>query len=149
MNPFLLSPKGRLDDWKNFRKSLANLPENEQLKQVALYWAQAPMVKIAYDLDQPENIPSAWEMVSAGSWCENSVAIGMEFTLRLAGIAADRLQLALIRDYDISEMKVILIVDGTFALNYEYGEVTTIPSTNHDVLGWWQFTGKTYSIISA
>jgi hypothetical protein len=144
MNPFLMDPQSRLGDWKEFRKSLAALPEDAQLVAVATYWAKAPLGKLAYDLDHPETIPSPWEMISAGDWCENSLAIGMEFTLRLAGWNADRLQLAMIRDYDISEMKVILIIDGRLALNYSYEEVCDYPTSRHDILGRWRFTGKFY-----
>jgi hypothetical protein len=84
MNPFLLPPKKRLADWKDFRQSLSEHSEAEQLRLVAQYWAQAPMCAgLAHNIDEPESIPGPWEMVSEGQWCEHSVAIGMEFTLRL------------------------------------------------------------------
>lgn len=145
MNPFLLDARQRLADWKEFRKALTVLPEAEQLEAVAHYWAKAPLGKLAYDLDDPEGIPSAWEMVSAGEWCANSIAIGMEFTLRLAGWAPERLLLAMIRDYDISEMKVVLIIDGNRWLNYSYDQVSDTPTTRHDVIGHWRFSGKLYA----
>jgi hypothetical protein len=147
MNPFLMDPRARLGDWKDFRKQLATMPEAEQLQAVADYWAKAPLGKLAYDLDTPENIASAWEMVSAGDWCENSVPIGMEFTLRLAGMDASRLELAMIRDYDLSVMKVVLIIDGQHWLNYSYGQVCDTPTSRHDVVGRWRFTGKFYAPI--
>lgn len=148
MNPFFLDPKARLGDWKEFRKALTDLPEEEQLNRVAEYWAKAPLGKLAYDLDEPDDIPSAWEMVSAGDWCADSIAIGMEFTLRLAGMSADRMQLAMIRDYDISEMKVVLIIDENRWLNYSYGQVSETPTTRFDIIGRWRFCGKFYRPIS-
>jgi hypothetical protein len=148
MNPFLLDPKARLADWKDFRKQLSLLPEDEQLQRIAAFWAKAPLGKPAFDLDEPADIAGPWEMISAGDWCENSVAIGMEFTLRLAGMASDRLELVLIRDHDISEMKVILIIDGQKVLNYSYGEVCDYPTSRHDVLGRWRFTGKFYAPVT-
>lgn len=147
MNPFLLDARERLADWKEFRKSLTGLPESEQLDCVAEYWAKAPLGKLAYDLDDPEGIPSPWEMVSAGDWCPNSIAIGMEFTLRLAGWDAERLLLAMIRDYDISEMKVVLIIDENRWLNYSYGLVSETPKTRFDIIGRWHFSGKFYAPI--
>lgn len=148
MNPFLLEARSRLADWKDFRKSLTILPEQEQLDAVAAYWAKAPLGKLAYDLDSPETIPSAWEMIGAGDWCENSVAIGMEFTLRLAGWDVSRLELAMVRDFDISEMKVVLIIDGQKWLNYSYGQVSNCPTSRHDIVGRWRFTGKLYAPVA-
>lgn len=145
MNPFLMDPKSRLGHWKEFRKALTAMSEADQLQAVADYWAKAPLDKIAYDIEDPESIPSAWEMVSDGNWCRNSVAIGMEFTLRLAGWAPERLRLAMLRDYDISDQMVVLIIDGIRVLNYSYGLVTDYPATRHDVVGSWRFSGKFYT----
>ena len=149
MNPFILAPQERLLHWKDFRKDLPELPEIEQLSAVAKYWALAPLLKLAHDIEQPQDEwPTPWEMVSAGDWDRNSVAIGMEFTLRLSGWDKDRLQLWMIRDYDISEVILILVVDQKFILNYDYSEVSEYPKTKHDVIGKWSFCGKTYSPIS-
>jgi hypothetical protein len=145
MNPFLLDPKDRLGNWKELRAALSGLPEDEQLKTVAEYWAKAPLDKFAYDIDQPDTIPSPWEMVSDGNWCRNSVAIGMEFTLRLAGWSPSRLRLAMMRDWDISEQIIVLIIDDSRVLNYSYGSVVEYPKTRHDIVGAWRFTGKFYS----
>lgn len=148
MNPFILAPQERLKDWKEFRVSLSSMEESDQLRAVAKYWAQAPVLKMAYDIEQPQEWPTPWEMISAGDWDRNSIAIGMEFTLRLAGWDADRLQLWMIRDEDISEVILILVVDQTLVLNYDYSEVTSYPNTQHYVVGKWHFCGKTYSPIS-
>ncbi len=144
MNPFLLEPEARLGDWKEFRRSLASLPEEEQINAVVAYWAKAPIVKHAYDITMPEEIPSAWQMVSDGEWCRTSVAIGMEFTLRLAGWDASRLKLRLIKDWDLSEIILILIIDESRVLNYSYGKVSVYPESRHDILGDRHFSGKLY-----
>lgn len=145
MNPFLLDPQGRLANWKTFRNSLAEMAEEEQLQRVAEYWAQAPLVKMAYDIEQSEEWPTPWEMVNAGNWCRNSIAIGMEFTLRLAGWKSDRMQLVLLRDWDISQIILTVVVDDSRVLNYNYNEVIDYPKTKHDVVGRWSYTGKHYS----
>lgn len=147
MNPFLLPPQERLADWKLFRESLKSLPEENQLTAVALYWGQAPLMKLAYDIERAETLPSPWEMINEGSWCRNSVAVGMEFTLRLAGWDPRRLELRLIRDWDISEVILLLIIDGKEVLNYTYSTVTEYPKSRHDVTGSWSFSGKFYTRI--
>ena len=148
MNPFILAPEERLDHWKEFRRSLPSLTEEEQLRAVAKYWAYAPLGKMVHDIEQPQELPTPWEMISDGNWDKNTVAIGMEFTLRLAGWNTDRLQLQLIKDDDISDVILILIVDDSLVLNYDYSEVTNYPETNITVMGKWRFSGKTYTPIS-
>lgn len=147
MNPFILSAQDRLDHWKKFRTSLSSLLEDEQLSAVAEYWALAPLSKIAYDIERPETWLSPWEMVMEGDWCRNSVAIGMEFTLRLAGVDPHRMQLVMIRDWDLSESMLVLNIDDSKLLNYTYGLVVDYPDTRHDVVGRWQFCGKFYRSI--
>jgi hypothetical protein len=148
MNPFLMSPQERLTDWKRFRESLRTLDEINQLSAVAKYWAQAPLMGLAHDIEFSEKLPSPWEMISEGNWCRNSIAIGMEFTLRLAGWNSSRLNLHMLRDWDLSEVILILIIDESKTLNYNYGEVTEYPNSRHDVTGSWSFSGKLYTRIS-
>jgi hypothetical protein len=144
MNPFILSPRDRLVHWKEFRKGLSAMPEEEQLVRTAEYWALAPLASFTHDTEHPESWPSPWEMISDGEWCRNSVAIGMEFTLRLSGWDPARLLLADLRDYDISDQYFVLIIDGRKVMNYTYAEVVDFPSTKHDVIGRWRFSGKFY-----
>lgn len=146
MNPFLLTPDERLADWKALRRSLASLPEIVQLEKVADYWAKAPLRSIAYAEDVAD-LPGPWEMIHAGQWCRNSVAIGMEATLRLAGWSPDRLVLRHILDPEASCMLVVLQIDRRWALNYEYGQLTPYPATKHRVMQQWQWRSRAYSQI--
>lgn len=145
MNPFLLEPRERLTDWKKFRIDLALLSEAEQLNAVARYWGQAPLCRFAYDAEDPKSWPTMWEMISDGTWCDRSVAIGMEQTLRFVPAwASDRLALVLVKDHDLHDIKFVVEVDRRLWLNYEYSEVVDVPSTNYDILCAWQFGGKAY-----
>lgn len=148
MNPFLLPPDERMAHWKDFRKSLMiNTDVTGALKAVAEYWAKAPLVLIAYDTNDALNWPSPWEMIQANEWCRSSVAIGMESTLRLAGLPADRMKLKLILDRDIQELLLVLIVDEAWVLNYDWGFVQPCPTTDHRILKEWQYVGRSYSLL--
>ncbi len=144
MNHFFLSRDERVQHWKIFRDSLKELSDIEALNAVAHYWAQAPIMKRAYDDMDFSDWPSPWEMVHKGDWCQSSVAIGMEFTLRLAGWDANRLELITITDYDISEQKMILKIDESLVLNYTVGEVEEYPTTNHLIMISFRHDGKRY-----
>lgn len=147
MNPFLLRPDERLADWKQLRKSLPALPEPEQLARVARYFAQAPLAKFTYDVDDLTSWPSPWDMIIEGDWCRSSVAVGMEFTLRLSGWNEDRLTLHHRKDYDISDQFILLQIDDTHVLNYHHGQVVELPQTRADILQSWRFKGRFYRTV--
>lgn len=147
MNPFLLPPKERLADWKQLRTTVAQLSDDEAMALVASYWSQAPLSKMAYDPEFPDQWMSPWEMVNSGEWCPYSRAIGMDFTLRLAGWDISRLKLILMRDYTISEQLMVLKIDDTYALNYSNGMVVEYPNTDQTILVTWQFDGKNYQSV--
>jgi hypothetical protein len=148
MNPFFLAPPQLSAQWKKIRTELANLPEIDQLQSVVDFWSKAPQSTMAYDPEELHTYPTPWEMINANDWCRNSIAVGMEFTLRLGGWSANRLQIQMIRDYDISDQKLVLVVDGKYFLNYEYGSVVDIPlQNNRDILATWHFNGKHYERV--
>ena len=134
-------------DWKAFRTSLIALPEHDQLQAVARYWAQAPLKTMAYDPEMLDTYPTPWEMMAENDWCENSIAVGMEFTLRLAGWSPDRLRIKMMRDYDFSIQKLVVEIDKKYLVNYDYSAVVEIPNTRFDILQTWGFKGRKYEIL--
>ena len=132
---------------KAFRNELTNHSEAEQLKFVAEYWSRAPISTMAYDPEKLNELPTPWEMMCNNDWCRNSLAIGMEFTLRLIGWAPERMTIRYIKDYDISDQTLILEIDEKTWLNYDYGMAVNKPNTKHVMLESWRFTGKFYKII--
>ena len=147
MNPFLLAPQQKLANWKDFRASLSKMPEIDQISAVAEYWKWAPLKKMACDPEALDILPSPWEMIANNDWCKNSVAVGMEFTLRLSGWDANRMTIKMIRDYNISDQKLVLEIDEKHLINYDYGIVTGIPNTRFDIINSWRFIGRNYQRI--
>jgi hypothetical protein len=147
MNPFLMQPRELLSQWKMVRNQLGEKPEQEQLQTVVDFWNKAPLKKIAYDPETLNEYPSPWDMMNENDWCQNSIAVGMDFTLRLAGWSPERLKIKMIRDHDLSIQRLVLVVDGKYLLNYEYGVVAEIPKTNHVILDTWAFTGRHYERV--
>jgi hypothetical protein len=148
MNPFLLPPRLRLGSWKNLRSSLAALDEDAQLQAVVNFWAQAPLLTFAHDPEAPATWPGPWEMIEENHWCRSSVAIGMEFTLRLGGWDPSRLTLRYIRDITMSDQIFVLDVDGRYFLNYEYGTVVPIPDTQRIEIAAVQFAKRKYALLT-
>jgi hypothetical protein len=148
MNPFLLTPTEQVAQWKLLREEISLLEDQSAIQRIAEYWAKAPLSKLSYDPEDCTDWPSPWEMMHASDWCPYSVAIGMEFTLRLAGWEPSRLQLLMIRDYDISDQRMILKIDDRVVLNYTVGMVEEYPNTRHDVLVAFQSDGKRYFTLA-
>lgn len=114
-----------------------------KVEAVAEYWSKAPLIHRAYDPDDAAHWPTPWELLHHNQWCRNSVAIGMENTLRLAGVAPERLTLQLITN-NISDTLLVLIIDGTMVLNYNWGQVQSIPLDDHVVIRRWRFADRSY-----
>ena len=102
MNPFILPKPQLLQEWKNLRNSLSEKEEMTQLTEVMKFWSLAPTSRIAYDPEALDTYPTPWEMMSENDWCDNSLAVGMEFTLRLGGWDQNRLKIKMVKDYDLS-----------------------------------------------
>jgi hypothetical protein len=143
-NHFLLSADQRLEHWKMFRKSLSEKSEQEKIAEISKYWAIAPLKNIAYNCDDASSWLTIWEMIRAGDWCRNSVAIGMDGTLRLAGFDPERLTLGIILDQDISAMLMVVKIDADCFLNYDWGLLTPYPKTNHRWLRRFRWKGRAY-----
>lgn len=144
MNPFVVSPSFLNSEWKELRNKIAEMTRDEMLYAVSSFWSKAPVKKFAYDPEALDTVPSPWEMVAANDWCENSIAIGMEFTMRLAGIEPERMKLLYIRDNDLSMLRLVLEVDGEKWLNYDFDTISPIPDTNYHVIDSWVFGRKNY-----
>lgn len=144
MNPFLLPPTERLVAWKTLRKSLVNLPLEDQLSNVVGFWSHAPTVSIAYDPERPETWPTPWEMMINGEWDRHSIAIGMDFTLRLSGIDSERLRLKMIKDRQKEIMTMVVIIDNKWIINYEYANITKIEDVIFDTILSLKYDGKKF-----
>jgi hypothetical protein len=123
MNPFLLSPSERLAEWRNFRQSLKELDEMEQLERVAVWVSRAPTSNHVLDVDSPKDWPGPWDLLNEGDFDNTATAYLMEQTLLLSGWDASRLRLHLIRNHKMQEQLMILLVDDKWALNYSHAEV--------------------------
>lgn len=147
VNPFVVysSADDRLRHWKELRHQVSTMDDADALAMVAEYWSYAPLSNFSYNPEYPEDWPSPWEMVHKGQWCRLMLAPAMEFTLRLAGWDSSRMKLVYFRDYDISEEVFVLKIDDKIALNYSNRHVVDYPDTKQVILGYWQFSGKTYT----
>ena len=123
MNPFLLSPSERLSEWRDFRASIQNMGDLDQLLKVARWGGQAPLCNYSMDWDNPKSWLTPWELIHEGTFCPTAVAYLMEQTLLMAGWDSSRLRLIYIKNQEEGVEKLLLLVDDAWVLNYSIGEV--------------------------
>lgn len=146
INPFLLTSADLAAEWKDLRRALPKLELDAQLTHVAAFFALAPLlVRSPYDRSRLDAWPSPWEMMTNNKWCADSVAVGMDFTLRLGGVDPTRLTIQHIADPRDREQKLVLQIDDTYLLNYDHASVIKQTVEPNYILKYWKYNGKLYS----
>jgi hypothetical protein len=146
MNPFMLTPSERLDEWTTFRDGLPSLQESEQLEKVCRWWSLTPLNKRSLDPQDPKSWMTVWEMLHTGDMCLNSVAIAMESTLRLSGWAPERMALQMVYSEEENAEFFVVKIDDEYLLNYSYGTPARIDEVKHDITVLYEFSyrGRAY-----
>lgn len=128
MNLFLKSPEERLKLWKQFRKDLNNLTEMEQMFLTAKFWGQCPLVRYNFDWTDSSTWLTPWEMIYEGDICRNGVAYLMEQSLLLIGErwTNDRFKLVMLKDTQLADQFMVVIVDEKYVLNYSHGDIVLL-----------------------
>jgi hypothetical protein len=150
MNAFKLPEAQRIEAWGNFRDSLPAMPEHEQLVAVAEFWQQCPFDRWVLDPLFPKEWMTVWEMLYAGQYCINGVAMGIEATLRYSGWDPSRLELVMIKEDDaLSSEFFVVKIDNKYVLNYSYGQCVPIEDldTTINFLYAYRWNGKNYAKI--
>jgi len=116
MNIFQSTYEARLQDWFQLRKSVINLPIEQQCITIDNWWQQAPLVTHHLHPYDIENWPDPWELLSENTYCEVARALGMCYTLHLVGVTNIELVLA---TNEIAEDVVLVLVDNAkYIMNY-------------------------------
>jgi hypothetical protein len=123
MNPFLNPASERLSEWRNFRASIKDMTDLDQLLKVANWCSQAPLCNYSMDWDNPKSWPTPWQLIHEGIFCPTAVAYLMEQTLLMAGWSSERLRLIYVKNSEEQVEKMLLLVDDEWVLNYAHGEV--------------------------
>jgi hypothetical protein len=125
MNEFWQSsPKQRLNLWRQFRKSLADMEYLERLQAVVDFWKMAPMSSMHTDIYDASTWPAPWDFIWEGVYDENNIALGMAYTLQLEGFA--ECEILLVQNSKESYISLIVLVDKLHILNYNYSIVNSV-----------------------
>ena len=138
--------------WRELRNNLTSqLSDLTQLELICNFWKHAPLKKYAINWDEPQKWPDPWQLMHDTNFDESSIALGMYYTLLLGADTrwnSDRLKLILIKDYSNHIQRVVLHVDNTWLLNYDYA--TVIDTKNNQIRfaiqQHYSYNGKIHSL---
>ena len=115
------SPKQRLKTWREFRLSLDDIEyEEDCLQAVVDWWKTAPVGSRELEIYDVKSWPDPWQLIYTNALDENSIALGMAYTLHLADWTCNVL---LVQNQEESWIRLVVLVDDTYVLNYTYGVV--------------------------
>ena len=115
------SPKQRLKTWREFRLSLDDIDyEEDCLQAVVDWWKTAPVGSRELEIYDVKSWPDPWQLIYTNALDENSIALGISYTLHLADWTCDVL---LVQNQEESWIRLVVLVDDTYVLNYTYGVV--------------------------
>ena len=116
MNIFQSTYEARLQDWFQLRKSVINLPIEQQCITIDEWWQRAPLVTHHLHPLDMENWPDPWELLSENTYCEVARALGMCYTLLLIGITD--IELVLARNNTAEDVVLVLVDNAKYIMNY-------------------------------
>ena len=120
-------PSKRLGMWRDFRKSLDTNNIFDVCNTVIAWWQSAPLVSIAIDPVNSSQWPTPWEMLHQGDFCEDSLALGMSYTIYYANPDIEN-KLLYITCREKSLQRLCALIDNKYLLNFEHGVISTLPT---------------------
>ncbi|AXH72781.1 MAG: putative periplasmic protein [Caudoviricetes sp.] len=123
--------RNRLNDWKDFRKSLNGKNENEIIHSTINYWSKKPIVNFVLNYNTYETWPTPWEIISEDYFDSICIAYLMMETLISLGFEKDRFELRYIKPDADSDYIMILILDNKHVFNYSYNELYDISNVSY------------------
>ena len=79
-----LDTAGRIAQWRDFRKSLDELPFDQALDAVAKFWQTAPFCPYNLDPEKPDSWPDPWTLIYENVYCDIAKCLGIVYTLLLS-----------------------------------------------------------------
>lgn len=122
----------KIKEWRDFRISINDKNEVDQLTDVVEYWSKAPLVNYVLDYNTFKEWPTPWELISEDYFDSITIAYLMMETLITLKWNKDRFVLSYIKPDDNSDYIMVLIVDNKYVLNYSYNEIYDINDLKYD-----------------
>jgi len=130
-----LTPSERLKEWKEFRGFANQSTGKDKLQTILDWWILAPLSNRVIDPYTSDDWPDPWELLWNGQYDENTIALGMAYTLELCDWPCEIL---LIQDPTKSHVGIVIRIDNKFVLNHNYGLIDDATALDKcEILNTW------------
>jgi len=109
----------RLNQWKDFRHQLSDLPLDKAVIELNNMWSTAPYVTYYLAPDAPNTWPDPWTLLAENYYCELAKSLGMLYTIYFTSHKNVPLEIRVYYDYkEKIRYNVAWIDSGKYILNY-------------------------------
>lgn len=116
LNIFFLDYYARLREWHSLKQLLSDQPDIETTcVEVDKFWQKCPLLNHYLHVDDIQDWPSPWQLLSDNNYCTYARGLGMVYTLLQLGIK-DIDFVEVLDDND--ECFVLVVVNNNYILNY-------------------------------
>lgn len=120
---FKLAATERLTRWREFRKSLDNLPLDAACQAVSDFWQSCPFSPFYLDVDKPSEWPNPWTLIEENYYCDIAKALGILYTIKFTKHNPD-VELRVYYDPDTKySYNLVWIEGGKYVINLVNDEV--------------------------
>lgn len=135
-----LDPSDRITHWRDFRKSLNDLPLDQAIANVAEFWQRCPFSPYYLDPDAPDTWPDPWTLIYENHYCDIAKCLGIMYTILLTEHRKNiDVELRVYRDpttgyvYNLSWINqgkyIINLIDGTVVNNTQFDKTLKLQNT--------------------
>lgn len=114
MNVFQLNFDTRLQSWYQLRTTLENLDKKSKCIEIDAWWQKAPMVNHYLHTMDLSQWPNPWDLLVDNTYCNVARALGICYTLVLAGIT----DISMVEATDSGCEDLVLVIADGLVLNY-------------------------------
>ena len=122
------APSTRLSKWRIFRQALNTHNTYDVCETVVQWWKMAPISSWTIDPVNSNQWPTPWEMLHQGDFCDNSLALGMAYTIYYANPDIKN-ELIYVTCIGRSFQRLCALIDNKHLLNFDHGSISTLPDT--------------------
>lgn len=128
---FKLNAAERLTRWRDFRKSLDDLPLEKAVQATVDFWQGCPFSPYYLDSAKPDEWPNPWTLIEENYYCDIAKALGMLYTIKFTKHNPE----VELRAYYDPETKytynLVWIDGGKYVINLIEGEIVNKQLTDN------------------
>jgi alpha-ketoglutarate-dependent taurine dioxygenase len=134
----------RLAQWKDFRRTISDLPFPQAIEEVNQLWSTAPFVPYYLEESDPTTWPDPWELLAENYYCDVAKALGILYTIYFSGHKTEDIELRTYYDYnDKYRYNVVWLCGGKYILNYHAYEIVNTKQIDEQKLDLlYQYSSK-------